>query len=73
MCAAGKVMVLEALLKSIRAAEPTDKVVLVSNYTGEPALYCMCVRSVWRQAASESYSAVLTVLGWPIITFACPS
>jgi len=26
LCAAGKVMVLEALLKSIRAAEPTDKV-----------------------------------------------
>lgn len=33
---AGKVMVLEALLKSIRTAEPTDKVVLVSNYTGQP-------------------------------------
>lgn len=33
--AAGKVMVLEALLKSIRASEPTDKVVLVSNYTGD--------------------------------------
>lgn len=33
--AAGKVMVLEALLKSIRASEPTDKVVLVSNYTGK--------------------------------------
>jgi hypothetical protein len=32
--AAGKVMVLEALLKSIRSSEPTDKVVLVSNYTG---------------------------------------
>jgi hypothetical protein len=29
-----QVMVLEALLKSIRADEPTDKVVLVSNYTG---------------------------------------
>lgn len=35
-CAAfpGKVMVLESLLKAIRASEPTDKVVLVSNYTG---------------------------------------
>jgi hypothetical protein len=32
--AAGKVMVLEALLKGIKASEPTDKVVLVSNYTG---------------------------------------
>jgi SNF2 family DNA or RNA helicase len=29
----GKVMVLEALLKAIRKSEPTDKVVLVSNYT----------------------------------------
>lgn len=28
-------MVLEALLKSIRASQPGDKVVLVSNYTGE--------------------------------------
>lgn len=37
MCttAAGKVMVLESLLKAIRASEPTDKVVLVSNYTGD--------------------------------------
>jgi hypothetical protein len=26
-------MVLEALLKAIRQSEPTDKVVLVSNYT----------------------------------------
>jgi hypothetical protein len=32
--AAGKVMVLEALLKGIKSSEPTDKVVLVSNYTG---------------------------------------
>jgi hypothetical protein len=32
---AGKVMVLEALLKAIRSSEPTDKVVLVSNYTGQ--------------------------------------
>lgn len=37
LCAAGKVMVLEALLKSIRSSAPTDKVVLVSNYTGGPA------------------------------------
>lgn len=29
----GKVIVLEALLKAIRQQEPTDKVVLVSNYT----------------------------------------
>jgi hypothetical protein len=27
-------MVLEALLKGIKSSEPTDKVVLVSNYTG---------------------------------------
>jgi hypothetical protein len=32
--AAGKVMVLEAVLKGIKSSEPTDKVVLVSNYTG---------------------------------------
>lgn len=42
---AGKVMVLEALLKSIRSAEPTDKVVLVSNYTGGCAsTACQCHR-----------------------------
>ena len=37
--AAGKVMVLEALLKGIKASEPTDKVVLVSNYTGVAMKY----------------------------------
>jgi hypothetical protein len=37
-CPAGKVLVLEALLKAIRSSEPTDKVVLVSNYTGAGAL-----------------------------------
>jgi hypothetical protein len=33
LVAAGKMMVLEALLKAIRQSEPTDKVVLISNYT----------------------------------------
>jgi hypothetical protein len=41
--AAGKVMVLEALLKGIKASEPTDKVVLVSNYTGaQLCASCAC-------------------------------
>ena len=30
---AGKIQVLEALLKAVRSIEPTDKVVIVSNYT----------------------------------------
>jgi hypothetical protein len=30
---AGKIQVMEALLKAVRAIEPTDKVVIVSNYT----------------------------------------
>jgi hypothetical protein len=39
-------MVLEALLKSIRASEPGDKVVLVSNYTGE-ACCPACWQAFW--------------------------
>jgi hypothetical protein len=35
-------MVLEALLKSVRASEPGDKVVLVSNYTGEACGHLSC-------------------------------
>eukprot|EP00775_Hariotina_reticulata_P005925 gene5925-6165_t len=44
----GKVMVLEALLKAIRSAEPTDKVVLVSNYTEAlDVLQVMCSSHGW--------------------------
>lgn len=40
-------MVLEALLKAIRAAEPTDKCVLVSNYTGRPDLPPTWIEACW--------------------------
>lgn len=41
-------MVLEALLKSIRTSEPTDKVVLVSNYTEAlDVLGRMCKSHSW--------------------------
>ncbi|WIA39238.1 hypothetical protein OEZ86_005361 [Tetradesmus obliquus] len=44
----GKVMVLEALLKGIKASEPTDKVVLVSNYTEAlDVLGGMCASHGW--------------------------
>jgi hypothetical protein len=44
----GKIIVLEALLASVRATQPTDKVVLVSNYTEAlDALGAMCAAHKW--------------------------
>ncbi|KAF8064561.1 rhp54 [Scenedesmus sp. PABB004] len=44
----GKVMVLQALLQAVRASEPTDKAVLVSNYTEAlDVLQVMCDVNGW--------------------------
>ncbi|MEW5317192.1 MAG: hypothetical protein WDW38_008516 [Sanguina aurantia] len=57
----GKVMVLESMLKATRASEPTDKVVLVSNYTEVlNVLQKMCTSHQWGTLRLDGSCAVKT-------------
>jgi len=55
----GKIMVLEALLKAIKSSAPTDKVVLVSNYTEALDLVQkLCTTNHWSTLRLDGSKAV---------------
>lgn len=64
-------MVLEALLKSIRASEPTDKVVLVSNYTGDSTSIHTHTRTTAALACTAGRAAICWGASAVAMQYAC--